>query len=778
MIKGFSKIARAGTSLAAIASAVPAMAQNNAPSALTAPAPAESAAQVGDAADGNEAGIGEIVVTAQKRSESLQKVPLAITAVGAEALQRSGITDLQGVTAAVPNLNLGQQVGVAKIALRGIGLESLQPGAEGSIAFHVDGVFISRSVAALASFYDVEQVEVLRGPQGTLYGRNATGGSINLRTRNPTEELTGYAKLTVGNYSRIVAEGAISGAIVPGVLTARVAFQTQDRDGYGKNIVTGNDIDDLNSRAVRGSLRFTPSDELTVDIKADYYRQNDNSGGYHYLGSGGFSAPGVPLTPTGLAIGGAVATSNIRDIANDMDPANRMSFWGTSGKMSYDLGGDIELVSLTAYRELRYRTRTDLDSTSAQLSVLHQGEQDWQFSQELQLSGKGDRFNWLIGGFYFRENDRGQLAIPLNNLVVGFPEPGAFVRGYYGGGYIKTDALAAFGQATYEIFDNLRLTLGARYSTEKKTNRDESAFDVFTPTDPTTPAAVVLATPASAQVIERNKRFNSFTPKIALDYQLTPSVLLYASWSKGFKSGTYSLGSFIPPVNPEKVSAVEGGMKATLFDRRLRLNLAGFYYDYTDLQVGKVVGQITVLENAATARIYGLEAEAQAILTDRIEIDANASWLHARFKSYVSADPGRPYGSGQVTDDLGQSAFDLAGNTLGQSPDFSFFVGAQYKVPTDSAGDFTLRGEVSYRSRSYFTPFNVDYVSQPAFAKVNAFLNWTSTDERVNGSLFVKNLTNKTTIGSAYVSSALFGFPINGYLEEPRTYGIRVGYQF
>ncbi|KKC24172.1 TonB-dependent receptor [Sphingomonas sp. SRS2] len=737
-------------------------------------AQADIAAQATTAVSAAE--VAEIVVTAQKRSESLQKVPLAITAITASELERSGIRDLQGVAATVPGLNLGEQLGVAKITLRGIGLESLQPGAEGSIAFHVDGIFISRSVAALASFYDIQQVEVLRGPQGTLYGRNATGGSINITTRGPTEELSGYASLTAGNYNQIVAEGAVGGAIIPDVLSARVAFQTQDHDGYGKNVVTGNEIDDLNSRAIRGSLRFTPNDRLTVDLKADYYRRSDHSGGYHYLGGGAFSAPGVPITPFGLTLFGGQAPSNRRDLANNVDPTNRVRFWGASGRISYELSDEIDLVSLTAYRKLKYQTLSDIDSTSAPIAPIYQAEQDRQFSQEFQITGNHDRLNWLVGLFYFNENDRGQLAIPFDNFAF-FPPPTNYLtQGYWGGGFIKTKAMAVFGQATYKLSDVLRLTVGGRYSTEKKRALDQFLFDVATPFDASTPANLVLQPPAGTISQPGSERFNSFTPRIALDYQVTPDVLLYASWSKGFKSGTYSLGTLSPPVNPEKVSAFEGGMKSTLFDRRVRLNLAGFYYKYSDLQVGKVEDQSTVLENAATATIYGLEAELQVRPVERVRIDANAAWLHARFDEYVSRDLARPFGDGTTLIN-GNPAFNLAGNTLSQSPNFTFFAGAQYTLPT-GAGDFTLRGEISYRDRSYLTAFNVPYLSQPSFAKLNAFLNWTSVGEKISGSLFVRNITNKTTVSSAYVSSGLFGFPINGYLEEPRTYGATIRYAF
>lgn len=732
------------------------------------PVPA-SALVSGQEEAANGGAVADIVVTAQRRSESLQRVPLAITAVTSSELARGGIRDLQGIAAVVPNLNLGQQLGVAKVALRGIGLENLSPGAEGSIAFHVDGVFASRSITALSSFYDVEQVEVLRGPQGTLYGRNATGGSINIATREPTKELSGYVTGTVGNYGRYGTEGAIGGALISDVLLARVAFQTDDRDGFGKNTVTGRDIDNLRTRSVRGKLLFKPVDRLSFELTGDYHRERDRGGGYHYLGSAGFTAPGVPLTPIGLQLGGT-SPDNRRDISSDADPRNRVEFWGVSGKLTYDLGGDTELRSLTAFRRTDYTTTTDLDATSVRLASPTQSEHDKQFSQELQLSGRSSQLNWLLGLFYFNENDRGSLAIPLNNLLVGFPPPGEFVQGFFSGGRIETDAWALFGQASYRVVDKLRITLGGRYSSEKKSDFDRSAFDVFTPYNPTLPYA--------GATLNQDASFHSFTPRIALDYQWTPDVLLYASWSRGFKSGTYNLGSLRPAVQPEKVSAFEGGIKSTWLDRRLRLNLAGFYYDYKDLQVGKVVGQTLRLENAATATIYGVEAELQASLSSRLNLNANASWLHARFDRYVSADPARPFGDGTTLDPgTGALAFDLAGNSLSQSPDFTFFVGGEYQLPT-SVGRVSLRGEVAWRDRVYYTPFNVKAVSQSANAKVNMFLNWASRNERQSGSLFVKNLTNKTTVGNSYVGSALVGFPVIGYLEEPRTYGFTISTKF
>lgn len=701
---------------------------------------------------------GDIVVTAQKRSESLQKVPLAVTAVTADELQRSGIKDVQALASRVPNLTLGVNLGAAKVTMRGVGLNNLAAAAEGSIALHIDGVFVSRPIAALASFYDVERLEALRGPQGMLYGRNATGGSLNVVTRQPTEELTGYFNLTAGNYNQLTADGAVSGALVPDVLAVRLAFQTQNRDGFGKNIVTGNDIDDLKSRAVRGTIQFTPNDRLTVNLMADYYRQRDNSGAFHSPRGAGFSAPGVPIIRYGEAQGGILA-GNLRDVAAEDDPINYLTFWGVHGRVSYALSDNIEISSLTAYRKTKQFGRTDLDVSSLPLTKQFLTEDAKQFSEELQLSGRRDRLKWLLGLYYFYENNDAVVADPLNPARTIFFGPDLLTTGFLAAGTLKTKAFASFGQISYEVIDNLNLTVGARYSTEKKIDHDELAFDIFTP------YVGEFATPQAT--LDRSKRFNSFTPRIAIDYQATPDVLLYASWSKGFKAGTYSLGAGAPPVNPEKVTAYEAGIKSQLLDRKVRLNLAGFYYDYKDLQLGKLRNAVLVLENAATAKIYGLEAEFAANITPQFQIDGNAAWLHARFTDFTTGDPARAF--------LGD--IDLRGNPLPHAPDFSMLAGAQYTVPL-SIGDFTLRGEVAWKDRYYFSAFKLDYLSQPAHTKVNLFLNWASNDGHWNGSAFVKNLTNKLVLANMNVSDGVVGFPFTGFLEDPRTYGLRIGYKF
>jgi iron complex outermembrane receptor protein len=707
---------------------------------------------------------GEIIVTAQKRSESVQKIPLAVSAIGGDSLLQRGATGLAALGQIVPGLNVSEQVGQARLTLRGIGVDNISTGAESSVAFNQDGIFYSRSAAALASFYDVDRVEVLRGPQGTLYGRNATGGSVNIITNRPTDEFHGAMNLTAGNRETINGDGFVSGPL-SGKVSARLSFQAQHHAGYGKNLVTGSDIDNKNSQAVRGQLLFKPTDRLSILLEGDYYRSRDRSNTYHYFGPGGVTAAGTPITPTGLLLGG-FAPSSRRDIAAAHDPRSKADFYGGRIDMGYEVSDSVTVRSLSAYRRSEYQVRSDISPLAVELFPVTVTEKSDQFTQELQLNVENDRNKFVAGVFYLHETIDGSLAAPLNLQAVGGPN--LFVQGFYAGGRLKTDAAAAYAQDTYSLTDTLRLTVGGRYSWERKGVDDQSDFDFARPYSPTN-------TPLTPRHID-HKTFKSFTPKIGIDFDLAPRTLVYGSFSKGFKSGTYNLGSGGPPLKPEKVDAYEAGLKTTLADGMFRANIAGFYYNYSDLQVGKVQGQLVVLENAATARIYGLEGEFVAKPLPNLSLSLNASWLHARFRSYVTADQARPAGDGMTTDNAGLPAFDLSGNTLPQSPNYTIDLAAEY-VAHLPKGSLTFRGESNWSDRVYFTPFNREVLSQPTYSLQNAFVTYDNGgDWRV--SLFVKNIANKTILASGQVATSLLGSPIVGFVQPPRTFGATVGYRF
>jgi iron complex outermembrane receptor protein len=711
--------------------------------------------------------LGEVVVTAQRREESAQKVPLALSVVGASALQDRNITDLSEVSELVPNLNLAEVQGRARITMRGVGLDSIAPGVEGAVAFHTDNVFISRSAAAFASFYDIERIEVLRGPQGTLYGRNATGGTINVITARPTTDTQGYAKVTFGDYSTVNTEAAISGPVVGDSVLGRLSVQTQHHEGYNHNIVTGDRIDGKDSQAARAQLAFQPTDKLSVRLALDFYRDDSSSGGYHSLGAGGRTATGA-IIPTKNDLHGGTNPTDIRDIAADRDPNLNQRFYGGLIDASYDLGL-FTLKSLTSARQ----TENDLDYSIVlgTLSRYAQGlssEHADQFSQEFQASASTDRNKFVAGLYYFHENNFGFTAFPFSLALFGGPD--VLKEGFFSGGRLLTDAAAVYSQDTYSVLDDLRVTVGGRYSVERKKVNERSMVDLVRNYDPSNPLTGTTG--------QNQATFHSFTPKFGIDYDLTRDVLLYASYSKGFKSGTFSLGSLLPPLRPEVVKAYEIGEKATLFGGRLRANLAAFWYNYSDLQVGKVVNNIVSLENAATARVKGAELEVIAQpFNAPFTVSISPSYLDARFTNYITSDPSRPAGDGHTIDEFGAPAFNLSGNYLSQAPKFKVNVGAEYTFGAPG-GQVTLRAESVYTSRVYFSSYNLPFVSQGPYNVSNAFVNYETSDGRWQGGLYVRNLFDKTIVASATVLGSIPGFPIAGYLEPPLTFGATLRVRF
>ena len=530
---------------------------------LTAALGALTVAQGAQAQDSG-GGLQDIVVTAQKRSESVQDIALAVTALGGDTLTSRAAVTVSGLAQQVPSLNVSEQIGQARVTLRGIGVDNISTGAESGVAFNQDSVYYSRSAAALASFYDVDRVEVLRGPQGTLYGRNATGGSVNIITRQPTQDFGAGVGVTVGNHETINVDGYVTGGLSDAV-SARLSFQTQHHDGYGKNLVTGKDIDNKNSQAVRAQLLFDAGGPLTVLVAGDYYHANDRSNGYHYLGRAGETVTGDPVIPTALLLDGYAARDE-RDIATPNDPRAKAEFYGGRVDIGYQLSDVVRLRSLTAYRYSNYTLATDINPFSVSLFPLFLREKSRQFTQELQLNAETDRNKFVGGIFYLHENIDGAENGSVNLLAVGGPD--LVMQGFYAGGLLRTRALAAYAQDTYSLTDQFRLTVGARYSWEKKRVADQSDFDLARPYDPSNQPLV--------PVFRDRKTFKAFTPKIGLEFEPVPDTLLYASFSKGFKSGTYNLGSSSPALQPEKVDAYEAGIKTMLLDRRVRANIAGF----------------------------------------------------------------------------------------------------------------------------------------------------------------------------------------------------------
>ena len=710
----------------------------------------------------------EVLVTAQRRVTSLQTTAAAITAVSEDDLLARSIGDVQDLGRLAPSMDVSIYQGEAQIYIRGIGYTGLIGGTDSSTAFHLNGVYLSRSAGAVPGFFDVERVEVLRGPQGTLYGRNATGGSVNVISKGPGAQFASEAELTVGNYNHYRVFGALGGPLGSERVAARLAVQVEDRDGYTdatRPDGTQDDIEDQRDITARLSVRLEPTENFAIDLIGDYYEADDAGSVWLYFGPGAATNPF--LRQYIAAQGGVVPRVRSRDIGSDVEAFNEPTIWGVSGKLTWTLG-DYTLSSLGAYRVTQPRNFNDLDVTSASAITQFRSEDDEQFSQELQIvSPAGRPFEWLLGVYYFDEtNDvRNEYLFPFVDDMFGLPADPTCCKLRLNG-QAGTEATAVFGEANYDFTDQLNLVVGGRYSRERRTGYNDvefvnfltPLFDNQTPFEPAT--------------------FTSFTPKIGVNYQLSDAAFAYASASRGFKSGGFNIGSYQnTPFNPEKIWSYEAGVKTDLLDRRLRLNLAAFYYDYTDLQVQDVEGNNTVVRNAATAVIQGLELETTALLGSAVELNLAATYLDSEFRDSCLADPKHPLPQPDPGCS-GPNQRNLEGLQLPRAPELKLSVGAQYTLDLPNTGKLILRGDYSHQSRVYFSAFEVTELSQEGYGWAKARLAYVAPRGSWQLAAFIDNITDEEVISNATYIADIVDSTITGNMAPPRTYGAQFKVQF
>ena len=703
-----------------------------------------------------------IVVTAQKRAQNVQDVPIAIAAITGNSLSDRHIVDMSGLAEAMPNMNFSTDNGSDHITIRGISFNNISnTDAEPRVAYHVDGIYVARPGDISGTFYDIDRVEVLYGPQGTLFGRNAVAGVVNVITRDPTDTLQGYLQTDLGNYSAVNVQGGVGGPLTD-TLSARVAFDMTDHEGYGKNLLYREDIDNQHLHSVRAKLKFEPSADFKVVFSADISKQNDRTG----VMLGGYEYPNYPSLVTQLG-GLANEPGNPRNNYFDTLPLTVRTLYGFGINIDWELGNGYKIASLSSYRHSLSTYDVDFDFSSIPLlSPYLAGESASQISQEIRLQKDFDRGHWMVGGYFFQERYRQATQDIFNTIDVG----GEYFisQGIYYGGREKTNAVAAFAQGSYDITDALSLTLGGRYSSDKK-----SLYEAYNEYDFTEPAKPIYCpgpctgpTPGFPYMPNDDHRWNNFSPLVTLQYKLDSSKMVYATFSKGFKSGGYQVGETGPVYNPETITDYEVGFKGDFLGNRLQVNGAGFYYDYKNLQVVKVLAAepVAIVLNAATAKLYGAELQVIAAPAEGLKLDFTVSAMKTEFTNFVSEDPARP--------ELGD--LNLAGNRLPGAPSYTGTLGGQYTI-TSAVGDFTPRAEAETTSQVYLDQYNAAGASVPGYTRWNAFVNYVSSDGRYYGSLYVRNLGNLTRISGGIVGEGFVGLPLESGFIPPRTYGIRFG---
>ncbi|MFL6844882.1 MAG: TonB-dependent receptor [Allosphingosinicella sp.] len=695
----------------------------------------------------------DIVVTARRREENLQDVPIAVTAYQGEALERQGATDITDISDTTPNVTLETSRGTNTTLtafIRGVGQQDPVAGFEAGVGLYLDDVYLNRPQAAVLDIYDVERIEVLRGPQGTLYGRNTIGGAIKYVTRRLSELPTASVRGTIGTYDQYDLVASASAPIAPGFKVGG-SFARLSRGGFGDNLTNGLENYNKDIWAFRGTIEMDPTDALSIRFTGDYTKDDSDPRNGHRL------IPGL--------LSGAPVLRDVYDTRAGLNtPQQRIRAWGGAMHLDFKLSDAITLRDIAAYRQDRSATPIDFDALPAADVDVPAIYNNHQFSNELQLLYEGDRLQGVAGLYYLRAEARNIFDVILATTSP-VALPGLTASTF---GDVHTKTWAAFADFTYSFSDQFQLSLGGRYTNDRRQAtviRKNLLFGASPALGGTGTQLGALTSNFTGQ-----KTFKEFTPRASLSFQPNDQNTFYVSWSKGFKGGGFDprgLSTAAPDLNgngvreageifdyflfePEKVTSYEAGYKASLWDRRLRIALAAFYADYKDVQVPGSVGAVIngvptfvgVTTNAGKASFKGIELEALAMLYkgddgSRFNLGVTGGYLDAQYDEFITNVPGK--GPVDVAD------FRRIQNT----PKLTMSTTLDFSTPA-AGGVVDLNTTFSYRSKTFQFETPSPFLDQPRYALWDASLVWTSNDDRWSIGLHGKNLTDKQYITSGY----------------------------
>lgn len=732
-----------------------------------------------------------IIVTAQNRSEDVQDVPIAIDVIGNDALEDAGITDFQDLTRVAPVLNITQDGNYTRVAVRGVGTNSNDEGQDQSIAVNIDGEYINRPNVLNLALFDIDRIEVLRGPQGTLYGRNATGGAINFITRKPGSEFGGNINATYGNFDHKKVEGgidiplgAIGGVRLAGVYNKRDGyFFHPNREAAGNDVVRSGTADNKGGRV---TLSLDPTDRLSIDVAGEYVRNENIVAAF---ASYNFNAPGrgpgadcsqngfvdaAPLIPGGQCIPvNSQVVNTFEDRSSYNGPNTRLSLnpniqdsYSVRGRLEYDFGG-ATLTYLGGYR----RTDQDTDLTLPNYVYYEFGNVVDTQSHELRLNGQSDALTWQGGLFFYNEK-----IDALRGLYSPFIGPnGSFLNTF--SRETDSDSYAAFGQVEYAFTDQLTAIGGLRYTIDRRSGEYGNYGFRFN-------TAPVAPTGAPASILDLEQDNEQLTWLAGLNYTPNVDTLLYAKVGTGYKSGGFdSVGAYDPETN----TAYEVGAKlnfGSLGENLINGNV--FYYDYKDLQTPVLldpsVGQQVF--NAGAATIWGVEVETAIELSPNDFFTASFNYLNAKYDellaSYAIFDTVNPGNNGLADLDPGPALVqpDLSGNELPQSPAVTITLGYDRIFDLGSAGSLTASVFSRFKSDYFLNSFNYRSTRQEGFSQTDLSLKYQPSNEAFSIQAFVRNIEDEQPLAYANFISAGPDDNFDFQFGAPRTYGVRIGFDF
>jgi iron complex outermembrane receptor protein len=699
------------------------------------------------AGDQSRPALETIVVTAQKRSEDLQDVGMAVAVFDGGALLDAGVTDAMQLQTVVPSLTYVATGYMAQPYLRGIGTRQSTVGLEPSVATYIDDRYVARPFAAMFDLHDVERVEVLKGPQAVLYGRNAAGGAIRAITKDPTDRSVEIIA-KVGNYSERRL-GIIAGGPLTDRWRGQISAKVDRRDGFSTNLVASGrpTADDLDRQALRGKLLWDVTDTLHAKLGLSWWNYADWTGR-------DLTAAGPPEANRGVALYGGVTSRERGEFATALAGDNDLR--EAAADLRFDVRlGDLEFASVTTYTDSRFEQTFDVDASSVTLIDLEANEPSETWTQDFQLlSPESARLPWLAGVHFFRQ-DASNLYVFRDAVSAqpAFP-PGTDVSN--GLQHVLTEARALFAEVAYPFSERWTATLGARWSREQKAATLEA------------PPGAVTNVPAP---YADARSWDDFTPRLSVEYHAAFG-LAYLSYSRGFKSGGYNYPASVNPVlNPETLDSYELGIKAQLAGDRLRLRSALFHYDFKDLQVSRGgPGAFITTENAASAAVRGFEVDVDAAVTDRLSLAAGVALVDSEYTDYIAGVlvplPVPPYGSAPLPGGL-----DVRGQSLLRSPDAAAYVGLRYELGLGRGGRVAVSGDYSYKGDYYFDFSPVaatEWLKQDAYDVLNARVAYSSAGRDWEIGVWCTNLTDSSYYEDAVIQSASSRVSY----ADPRTYGI------
>jgi iron complex outermembrane receptor protein len=693
---------------------------------------------------GAQPALEEIIVTAQKRRENLQDVPIAITAVTAKELAAGNVGDSIDLAVMAPSLSVPSNSGYFLPRLRGVGTSAFGPGIENAVASYLDGVYLAAAPASLLTFNDVDRIEILKGPQGTLFGRNATGGVINVVTKDPTPGFSGNAEVSYGNYDAVLGSAYLTGGSE--VLAANLAAQGSTQGtGFGHDFATGSEVNrTVRDVVVRSTILLKPSDNFSARLGFDY---ENRDGSY----------PAIRQYSKELPLFGPPTPGNEWDTNNDYSTRSTLrDAGGVSLRITKGLSwGD--LVSISAYRKSEFDTEFDYDLTPTPALALANVQKDEQFSQELQLvSNKNGALQWVAGVYYFWADSKWDPS----NVFFGGPtiNPALPISEISTFGDQTTNSIAGFGQITYAVTAATDITLGLRYTDERRKLDGEQTA--------TLEGGIPIGPIATAN---EGASFSKLTWRAAVDQHFSDHTMGYVSYNRGFKSGGFNPSVLTEPAfKPELLDAYEVGFKSDFAEQRVRLNPALFYYDYSNIQVPffTSTGQIGTT-NGPSATIYGADMDFEVLLTEQLRLNGGLTYLHDRFGDFPGAiyDYQVPAGGNFAT------TGNADGNQLPFTSPFTASLAADYTVHA-FAGELSFNVNVLYNNGFYSEVDNLR--RQDSYELVNAGLTWASPGKGFHIRLWGRNLTNEAVVtqlvAAAQATAASY--------QPPRTYGVTVGVTF